>query len=577
MARVTHNPEHRARVTRVLCAALLCLPLLAAAATDVRILIDVSGSMKQNDPANLRVPALRLVSELLPQGARAGVWLFAEDATPLLAPAEVGEAWREAARARLPEVHSRGLYTDIERALDAATADWASATADGERHIVLLTDGMVDVSADADASAASRARILAGQLERLRSYQAHVHAVALSDNVDHELLDALTATTGGLLERADDAARLQRIFLHMLEQTAAPVTVPLEARSFYVDSSVSEFTLLIFRGPEETLRLVPPVGESFDAATAPGKVNWQSEAGYDLITVATPITGKWQFEGTEDPDNRAVIVTDLTLEMDTVPGTLLSSETVDLDAWLVEQGEHLQRSALLDVVTSTLALAGEQTEPVLGAMKLNPERSVFEARLDGRALAAGDYQLSVTLDGGTFKRQVNRRLRFLADPVTVQYGEQAGEISTIVVDVIADTEQVDPDSLSGFVTVTDLDGLVRAFRLPEAVGGVARVEIPASAAGAHQFAPTVYFTTRHGRSLRLDPAPQAFEMRLATPETEPPAAAGEPLPETEPAFAWLPFAAWLGGGNVLLVLGLGLVWFLFGRARTPDLPAGEAA
>ncbi|MEQ8661285.1 MAG: hypothetical protein RLW62_10740, partial [Gammaproteobacteria bacterium] len=58
--------------------------LLAAA--DVRILVDVSGSMKQNDPRNLRVPALRLVSELLPAGTTAGVWLFAEQASVLVAP-----------------------------------------------------------------------------------------------------------------------------------------------------------------------------------------------------------------------------------------------------------------------------------------------------------------------------------------------------------------------------------------------------------------------------------------------------------------------------------------------------------
>ncbi|RLA17269.1 MAG: hypothetical protein DRQ56_09430, partial [Gammaproteobacteria bacterium] len=33
---------------------------------DVRVLIDVSGSMKQNDPRNLRIPALKLLVNLLP-------------------------------------------------------------------------------------------------------------------------------------------------------------------------------------------------------------------------------------------------------------------------------------------------------------------------------------------------------------------------------------------------------------------------------------------------------------------------------------------------------------------------------
>ena len=37
---------------------------------DVRVMIDISGSMKHNDPHNLRAPALRLLTGLLPKGAR---------------------------------------------------------------------------------------------------------------------------------------------------------------------------------------------------------------------------------------------------------------------------------------------------------------------------------------------------------------------------------------------------------------------------------------------------------------------------------------------------------------------------
>ncbi|MDQ7050607.1 MAG: hypothetical protein Q9M92_14180 [Enterobacterales bacterium] len=44
--------------------------------SDVRLLIDISGSMKKNDPNNLRIPALQLVTNLLPKGADAGVWAF---------------------------------------------------------------------------------------------------------------------------------------------------------------------------------------------------------------------------------------------------------------------------------------------------------------------------------------------------------------------------------------------------------------------------------------------------------------------------------------------------------------------
>ena len=47
---------------------------------DIRILVDVSGSMKKTDPLNLRVPALQVLTQLLPEQAHAGVWEFADDA-----------------------------------------------------------------------------------------------------------------------------------------------------------------------------------------------------------------------------------------------------------------------------------------------------------------------------------------------------------------------------------------------------------------------------------------------------------------------------------------------------------------
>ena len=36
----------------------------------MRILVDISGSMKQSDPQNLRIPAVNLLLELLPNGSK---------------------------------------------------------------------------------------------------------------------------------------------------------------------------------------------------------------------------------------------------------------------------------------------------------------------------------------------------------------------------------------------------------------------------------------------------------------------------------------------------------------------------
>ncbi|MCB1748509.1 MAG: VWA domain-containing protein [Gammaproteobacteria bacterium] len=560
------------RLAGTLLLACILAPGVALAAADVRILIDVSGSMKENDPANLRVPAMRLMSELLPAGTVAGVWLFAEDATPLIAPAPVDEAWRQRARAELPKIHARGLFTDIERALAAATADWQGPPGERERHVLLLTDGVVDVSKVPQESAASRERILSAQLAQLTASGAHVHAVALSDKVDRELIEALTAGTGGWLERADDAARLQRIFLHMLEQTAPPVTVPLEGNRFDIDKSVSELTLLVFREGDVPVTLTPPgATTAWTADSAPAPVQWRHEAGYDLVTVAQPPPGNWQFTGTSDPDNRAVVVTNLALELARLPASLLASESARLDARMVSGGQHVTRLELLELVAAGYTLAAADGTSTPGQLALDGERAVFSGELGATAdavLAPGVYQVTVTADAGSFKRQAVTRMRIVADPVSVAYSVDPASQAAVEVAVTADASLTRPDTLEGYVSVTDAANLVRVLPLPVASeDGIARVSVAASSAGRHEVAVHAFVTTPGG-ALRVAPPAQVFELAWTPPVAEPEARA-EPEPPPPSGVAWGRFAAYVGGGNAVLALGLGLAWFVFGRTRKP--------
>ncbi len=69
--------------------------------SDIRILIDVSGSMKKNDPNNLRAPALRLLVGLLPNDAMAGTWTFGKYVNMLVPFRNVNAAWNKQAEIRL--------------------------------------------------------------------------------------------------------------------------------------------------------------------------------------------------------------------------------------------------------------------------------------------------------------------------------------------------------------------------------------------------------------------------------------------------------------------------------------------
>jgi hypothetical protein len=62
---------------------------------DVRVIIDISGSMKHNDPNNLRKPALELLVKLFPEGSKAGVWTFGQWVNNLVPSESVNKPWRD--------------------------------------------------------------------------------------------------------------------------------------------------------------------------------------------------------------------------------------------------------------------------------------------------------------------------------------------------------------------------------------------------------------------------------------------------------------------------------------------------
>src|SRR5690606_40448355 len=85
----------------------------APAQADVRVGIDISGSMKQNDPGNLRRPALELLVQLIPKDSKAGVWLFGEDVDVLMPNQVISERWRVDASEGASLISSSSLYTNI--------------------------------------------------------------------------------------------------------------------------------------------------------------------------------------------------------------------------------------------------------------------------------------------------------------------------------------------------------------------------------------------------------------------------------------------------------------------------------
>ena len=115
---------------------------------DIRIVIDVSGSMKKTDPANLRVAAMKLLNGLIPSGAKAGVWTFGKYVNMTVKWGSVDNNWRKLADIGAEEIHSNAALTNIESALSRSAKGWNKTDPDTRRNLILLTDGQVDISKD---------------------------------------------------------------------------------------------------------------------------------------------------------------------------------------------------------------------------------------------------------------------------------------------------------------------------------------------------------------------------------------------------------------------------------------------
>jgi hypothetical protein len=293
---------------------------------DIRIVIDVSGSMKKTDPLNLRIPAMKMLNGLIPDGSYAGVWNFGRSVNMTVKWGKVDQAWRQQADIGAAKIHSNGLYTNIESALARATLGWEKADAKVNRSIILLTDGQVDISKDVEKNKASRNIILSNSIQALKKSGATVHAIALSKDSDETLLKQLALETDGSFETAESAKELQKIFLKLFERATDPDTIEFEGDKFTIDKSISELTLLIFRpkGSKPT-QLYPPDSTTINSEQK-GQSTWRSDEGYDLITIKKPTVGVWKIDAYSDPDNRLMVVTDLKLKLDEVPAYVTPSE-----------------------------------------------------------------------------------------------------------------------------------------------------------------------------------------------------------------------------------------------------------
>ncbi|MEX0584282.1 MAG: vWA domain-containing protein [Natronospirillum sp.] len=502
---------------------------------DVRILVDVSGSMQEHDPNNLRVPASHLLIELLPDGSRAGLWTFGREVNMLVPYGTVDSAWRANARQMVGEIGSPGFNSNVGGTLDTASFDFDWSTGLNPKDYVLLSDGVVDVPPDEAAGQAERRRILTELVPRYRLHNATIHTVRLSDHSDALFMEQLAAQTGGnnyLAQRPED---LLGLILQVLDiAVGGQEEVTLDAQqAFLVDDSISEFTATILHGTTDNsaLTLISPSGQRFTQDSPPTRAEWSTRDRYDLITVRQPDAGEWRVEGDLDPESRITVISDLNLQVDSIPLNAAEGGVVPVQAVINDvsgQVTDLDFLQLLDLRV-TLQRQGERQTTVA----MNRVDSAFEVDLS-LPEESGTYQLVVEADGQTFQRRrvytVNVRAPIALEVTPIE--------NTYELSIYANLPDLTDDLRRFLAEIQQPDGEVLFLPFEQQESGQWAVRVaPNAGAGVYNVLVDPQFPSQAGArpELQVSPVQLTFPVagsapiQIAVERPEP-----EPEPEPEP-------------------------------------------
>jgi uncharacterized protein (TIGR03503 family) len=494
---------------------------------DVRIIIDISGSMRQTDPNNLRIPALNLLLELMPEGAQAGIWTFGRYVNNLVPVAKVDNVWREQAKQSAINISSLGLQTNLSGALNDAA--WGLKSDSGfQQSIILLTDGKVDM-ADAgvdnaeQVNSAERKKLMSQVLKKYRDAGASIHTLALSDLADKNLLQEIALETDGLYSEAQDAEALMKAFLRAFDRAVPAEQVPMEDNTFVIDGSVKEFTALIFKrseGSQETA-LLTPSGGRFTELEHPDTVRWHKDVSFDLITIKQPEAGTWIAEADLDPSNRVTILSDLALNVEGIPAMIFPGDKLDVEISLTNEGAVIDKVEILRLTDMTMKVttaSGREGSKVLSDPESPPSGGIYREGLY-RLKEMGQYQVDFIAEGRTFQRKRSFSMT-MVQPVEITHrADKEKGVYRIEIRALSDNLDVERSRVIAKIKSPDDNTIIQSVVFdPQAQAWVSEVEAT-KGPGQYRVDLNVRGVTQSGKNFKVKPEGIVFDLPIETEES----------------------------------------------------------
>lgn len=202
-------PKYLSLAMEVILILLLCTPIQAQESQNedrsVVFLLDVSGSMKSNDPERLAVDSIAQLIYSLPTNYKVGLAVYGTEAAVLQKEAENSD--RSDIMELAGKVEYQG-YSNAGAGLLCAVETLAEAPA-GEKYIVMLSDGEILMKEDSQTQESEQ--LYQDAIEYAKEQGIIIHVIGLGDgmeDMDNSIFDA-AALTGGRSCHSSQAAGIQ--------------------------------------------------------------------------------------------------------------------------------------------------------------------------------------------------------------------------------------------------------------------------------------------------------------------------------------------------------------------------------
>ncbi len=416
----------RKHVQTCLLVTLLMMSSWASADTQFRLIIDASGSMLISDPDKLTAESLKLISDLAPEEkATLGVWLFGERARVLLPETTINPASKLRLNQAVSSYTPGDLKTDLESIVRMLlqTPDAGDLAPGFERHWILVTDGMVDVSLDKAVNDASRSRLMNELAADLAKRGVHLHTVSMTSYADKEMLKSMSTLTDALYTEVATPEEMLGTFDRIFSQAAPSEEVPFEGNTFFIDEAIEEATLLVFNKAGQTPTIYKPNGERLNLSAE--NVSAVTAPHYLLATIAKPDVGTWKVENVDVERSNIRVITKLSAQVTKVAPVLFVNEPIYSTVGLFQDNRLIDDPEILNLINVNQRLnllSGESTKQLLNVPLAQANRQ-FKNKIE-KITDEGNYELISEVDGKTFVRKLSQFFSVTA-PITLEAERQS--------------------------------------------------------------------------------------------------------------------------------------------------------